>query len=250
MVKSVPVPDSATVWGLPFALSITVMLPLRAPVAVGVKVTLIAQLMVAANDAPQLFVSAKSPEAAIGAIFNVALPVFFSVIAWAGVLVVVTSWPPRFKLAGMNVATGALAVPMPVSAAVCGLLLSASVKTSVADSIETWEGVKVTLTVHEAPAARLLPHVLDEILKSIAGEGGVMAVTITFVMAMAVVSLLVRVTVWDAVTEPTSCVPKSTVAGETSTGSTSGNLATNASEVPLSEVWNAPAVVGISPHDV
>ena len=48
-VKSVPVPDSAMVCGLPLASSVTVMLPLRAPVAVGVNVTLIVQLAPAAR---------------------------------------------------------------------------------------------------------------------------------------------------------------------------------------------------------
>jgi hypothetical protein len=47
--------------GLLGALSVTVTVPVRAPVAVGVKETLIAQVANAATDVPQLFVSAKSP---------------------------------------------------------------------------------------------------------------------------------------------------------------------------------------------
>jgi hypothetical protein len=41
---SVPVPDSATVCGLPQALSLTATVPVLGPVAVGVKVTVMVQL--------------------------------------------------------------------------------------------------------------------------------------------------------------------------------------------------------------
>ena len=40
------------------ALSVTVSVPVREPVVVGVKVTFTVQLVLAANDAPQLFVCA------------------------------------------------------------------------------------------------------------------------------------------------------------------------------------------------
>src|SRR5580692_4228285 len=91
IVKSVPVPVSGSDCGLPLASSVTVIAPLRAPVVVGVNVTLIEQDMVAASVAPQVFVSAKSPELAMDMIFRVTLPLFFNVIILAGELVVVTS---------------------------------------------------------------------------------------------------------------------------------------------------------------
>ena len=53
---AVPVPERVTLWGLPVALSVTVIAPVRVPVAVGVNVTLIAQLAPAATETPQLFV--------------------------------------------------------------------------------------------------------------------------------------------------------------------------------------------------
>jgi hypothetical protein len=52
----VPVPERLTICGLPLALSVMVTAPLRVPVAVGVKVTLIVQLFPAATLVPQLFV--------------------------------------------------------------------------------------------------------------------------------------------------------------------------------------------------
>src|SRR5439155_18162743 len=59
--KPAPVPDRLAVCGLLVALSVTVKAPLRVPVAVGVKVTLIVQFAPAATEAPQLLVWAKSP---------------------------------------------------------------------------------------------------------------------------------------------------------------------------------------------
>ena len=56
-----PVPVKPTVCGLPTALSEMLIVPLRVPVAVGVKVTLIVQLAPAASELPQLSVCAKSP---------------------------------------------------------------------------------------------------------------------------------------------------------------------------------------------
>src|SRR5438874_746877 len=58
---AVPVPDTPEVWGLLLALSVTVSVPLRDPVAVGVNVTSIEQLAPAARLVPQLLVCAKSP---------------------------------------------------------------------------------------------------------------------------------------------------------------------------------------------
>ena len=63
-VEPTPVPDTPAVWGLLLALSVTVNVALRAPVAVGVKVTLIVQVPLAAKVEGlmgQLLVCPKSP---------------------------------------------------------------------------------------------------------------------------------------------------------------------------------------------
>jgi hypothetical protein len=74
-----PLPLKATVCGDPAALSVIVSEPLRVPVAVGVNVTAIMQFAPAATDVPQVFVSAKSPEAAIELIVRAACPLLVSV---------------------------------------------------------------------------------------------------------------------------------------------------------------------------
>ena len=56
-----PVPDTPEVWGLLLALSVTVKIALRVPVAVGVKVTLMVQVAPVAKVEGQLLVCPKSP---------------------------------------------------------------------------------------------------------------------------------------------------------------------------------------------
>ena len=55
-----PVPERLTLWGLPLRLSAMLRAAVAAPLAEGLKVTLIVQLAPAATELPQLLVSAKS----------------------------------------------------------------------------------------------------------------------------------------------------------------------------------------------
>ena len=86
--KPVPMPESATVWGVPRALTVIVKAPVRVPVAVGVKVTPMLQLFPTARGVPtaQVVVSAsraKSPLTAKSVKFNVPSPVFVTERGWA-----------------------------------------------------------------------------------------------------------------------------------------------------------------------
>lgn len=81
-----PVPVSATVCGLPEALSAMLSNPPRIPAAVGVKVMLILQLARPATALPQLLVAAKSPLVVIDVMFSGALPGLLRAIV-CGVLV-------------------------------------------------------------------------------------------------------------------------------------------------------------------
>ena len=83
----VPVPDSPTVCGLPLALSVTVIEPVREPAAVGVKVTEIVQLAPATTELPQVLVWLKSPLAAIVVIVRVADPLLVNVTDCAALVV-------------------------------------------------------------------------------------------------------------------------------------------------------------------
>ena len=118
-VKSCPMPLSVTVWGLLAALSVSVSVPLRGPLAVGVKVTSIVQLDPEASEPPQLLVWAKSPLMLMVSGTRAPLPVSLRVRV-CGELVVETVCPGKLKEVAERVAAGAS--PVPVNSTVCGLL--------------------------------------------------------------------------------------------------------------------------------
>jgi hypothetical protein len=82
----VPVPESETVCGLPGALSLIDSVPVRVPVAVGVKVTDIVQFAPAARDVVQAVVFAKSPVIVILMPVSGALPSEYRVTVCAGLV--------------------------------------------------------------------------------------------------------------------------------------------------------------------
>src|SRR5205807_997798 len=116
---AVPLPASPSPYTTLFRSSTTDSVPVRAPEAVGVKVTSMVQFAPAANVAglvgqafaPEL-VAAKSPEAPNELMVKAAVPVFVSVTV-IGVLAVDSSWLPKPRLVGANPAPGA--VPLPES---------------------------------------------------------------------------------------------------------------------------------------
>jgi hypothetical protein len=89
----VPVPVKLTVWVLPVAsllLSVTVNVPVRAPAAVGLKVTLMVQEPPAVTLLPQLLASEKSPLMATLATASAAPPVLLRVTVCAALVVPVS----------------------------------------------------------------------------------------------------------------------------------------------------------------
>src|SRR5260370_641415 len=83
---SAPLPERVMACGLAGALSVMLIAPARAPVAVGVKVTEMLQEALAAKLVPQLSVSAKSPLALILVIASGALPGLVSVTGGAEIV--------------------------------------------------------------------------------------------------------------------------------------------------------------------
>ena len=152
----VPVPVSPTVWGLPAASSATLTDALRAAATVGVKVTEILQLELAARAAGQLLVCAKSPAFVppmlMLVMVSVELPVLLSVTELAP-LVVLTTWLPNATLAGASETTGV--TPVPESAAVCGLPAALSATLSDAERDPVAEGVNVRTRLHVPPTGRV-----------------------------------------------------------------------------------------------
>lgn len=142
-------------------LSVMVRVAVRLPEAVGVKVTLIRQLLLAERVAPQVVVLAKSPAlvppTAILVMVSPVFPVLFSVTDCAP-LATPTFWLVKVRLVVVKVATGAL--PVPVMFTDCGLLLALSVSTNAAVRLPEAVGEKVTEKVHVPAAASELPQVV------------------------------------------------------------------------------------------
>ena len=86
-LDAAPVPVSATVCGLPVALSVTVIVPGWLPVAVGVKVTLMVQLAAGATEVPQVLVWAYCVLAVMLVRFSNAVPVLVRVTVCAALAV-------------------------------------------------------------------------------------------------------------------------------------------------------------------
>ena len=157
-VKSHAVPLTASVCGLPVALSAMESVAERVPLAPagGVKVIMTTQVALAARVAPLVHVvpvaTAKSDpfvpvKPGVAVMFSVELPVFFTVTVCAA-LVVVTSCPLKLiGVDGVSVTTGAEATPVPVKDSVCGLPVPLSVRVSVAERAPAALGVKVMLIV-------------------------------------------------------------------------------------------------------
>jgi hypothetical protein len=145
-------------WLPPAALSAMVTAPVREPAAVGVNVTLIAQLLPLATLLPQLFVSPKSPLAVIPVIDSGALPVLLKTTLW-GALVVLTIWVVKVKLAGASATTG-IGTPLPANGIVSGESDALSVIITEPYLFPAAVGVNVTLITQLKPAPRLAGQVL------------------------------------------------------------------------------------------
>lgn len=153
MVMVAPIPESATMCGLPGALSTIVNVPVRLPLAAGEKVTLIM------HDAPmptatvQPFTTAKSPLAVALVMVSGAPPLFVTVTVWAA-LVEPTSTAPK-KSGAERLNPGTLLEPVPERATLCGLPAALSTMKMVPLRLPGAEGVKVTKMVQELPGATL-----------------------------------------------------------------------------------------------
>jgi hypothetical protein len=190
-------------------LSVTFKVALRVPVVAGLKVTLIVQLALAANELPQLLVCAKSP-AAVPVIVKLVIviavvPTFLSVTVLAA-LVLPTVTEPKLRLVGVSSAV----VPVPLSGTCCGLPAALSVTVRFALRAPVVDGLNVRLTVQLAATARELPQVV-----AVSGKSAVsVPVTAILLMVSAVVPTFVSVTFLTALVKPTAHVPKASGVGE------------------------------------
>jgi hypothetical protein len=200
-----PVPDKATVSGLPGE-SVMVNVAVRVPAAEGLNVTEMMQLAEGARVAAQVLLeTAKSaafaPAMAILDTLIATVPPLVNVTACGG-LAVPTASREKVRLAGATLAFSM--APIPESATVCGLLLASSVKVRLAVRAPSADGVNAMLTVQLAAGARDAPQVLLEVAKS--PEFG--PVNVTLLMEIAEAPLFCNVAVWMAEVAPRLMMPK------------------------------------------
>jgi hypothetical protein len=147
-----PFPARFTVCGLLLAPSVTLSVPLRAPVAVGANLTLKVQLLDAARVEPHVLVCVKSPATATALIDTPIVELFVSVTVCAA-LTLPTTVSLKFNLPGE---AARLTTPFPLSDAVCGLFAALSVMVRIPDREPIAVGVNRTSTSHDRPAPRLV----------------------------------------------------------------------------------------------
>jgi hypothetical protein len=183
--------------------------PVRVPVAVGLKVTLIVQLAAAARLDPQVLVCAKSlafaPVMLMPILVIEVVVLLLVMVMVCAALVVPTLWLLNVRLAGESWTK----VPVPVNDTVWGLPLALSVMERLAVRLFLFVGVKVTLRVQLDPAATLVPQVFVWLKSPL-----FVPVIVMLVMLSDAVPVLDKVTTWAALLVPSNWVPNVSVAGE------------------------------------
>jgi len=189
----------------------TISVPLSAPVVVGVKVTLIVQLAIAASVVPHVLVWAKSPEAEMTMLDSVPVPVLVNDTVCAG-LVVPVAWLAKVSVVGLTVATGC---PAPLTVIEAEALFDPPVPLQISVYVETPVIVGDTrllplvgcVPLHAPLAVHAVACVLDQVkvellpevsvdgfaVKVTVGIGGVVTVTVVDARAVPLVPVQVSV---------------------------------------------------------
>src|ERR1700691_4632491 len=246
--KSHAVPFRTTVCGLPLAESVTVMALATGP---GVVVALGLNATVKTKGAPPgetvsttgsvgqvVFVIVNGSVAGIEIAETVSGVIVLGllIVTVCVALVVVSNWPADVRFVGLNVMAPAVVLPLPVSDTVSGWPGSKlSGVASVAAFGPAADGVYVTPKVQEEPPGRDSPTVqvppADGALKSVPLPAlGVITTVNGKVTGVAVLFVIVKKN--GCVAVPTSCVPKSLLAGVIVIVGVSGKSATNAFVAP------------------
>jgi hypothetical protein len=208
-----PVPFNVTVCGDPVALSAIDSEAVRAPLAVGLNVTLIVHCAFAPTLPPQPLVSAKSPALAPVRVTPVTVmavePLFVRVTVCAALAVPIGS-EANVNVVGATPSVKPAAAPVPLKPTVCvvGDALSVIVMVAVREPLAP--GLNVTLIV-QCEFAATLPAQLSVSVKSLpsAPEKAMLEIV------SAVELLFVNVTACAVLAAPTVCDANVSIAGDT-----------------------------------
>ena len=204
------VPASGMICVVPVVeLSVTVSVAARAPVAAGVKLTVIVQLAAAASDVPQVFVSAKSPalvpEISTLEIVSGPVPVLVRFALCVAAVLATTVVPKVSPSCGSKSATPRSGAPVPLSVAVCGEFVALSTTAIDPVSAPVANGVKFTENVQLAPAASVtgtVPQVF------VSGKLGLLVEAVIPVIVMAALVGFENVSVCTPALAPTGVLAK------------------------------------------
>ena len=156
-----PVPVSAAVCGLPLALSVTVIVAVRVPVAVGENVTAMLQLKFGSSGLMQLLVCPKSPASAAVIVMLLMVRFAFPLLVrfrFCAALVVPMACVANVRVEGVRLTSGTLLViPVPFSVIVRGLPGALSVMVRVEVRAPAADGVNVILNTHDDPGETWVP---------------------------------------------------------------------------------------------
>jgi hypothetical protein len=152
---AMPVPTKVTGDTATLLLLLSDSDPLRLPVAAGVKVILMMQLLFGARVLPQVLVWPKSPVALIPEIVSGPSPLLVRVTGWALLLTPII-WLLKVRLAGDQAAAGV--VPFPESVLEGGVLVKSPETLRDPLRVPCAVGVKVTVMMQLVPAATKVPQ--------------------------------------------------------------------------------------------
>lgn len=219
------VPVNVTVCGLPVALSVNVIAPVRVPAAVGLneiwKVQLDESTAMLGHCA--VVAPAKSPVVTMLVKVTFTLPLFETVTVCVA-LVVPTVCEAKVSIVGEIVIVPKGAAPVPLNVTVCGLPVALSDTFKVAVRVPTAVGVNKTLIVQFAPPARVPIglHPPDIVGKGKLKSPAFVPVTVNPEKFTVAVPLFVTVTVSAALVVPTVCAAKVKLVGATVTPDVAG----------------------------
>ena len=226
--EAIPVPVSVMICVPPLLLSLTVIPPVRVPLATGVKFTAITQLPPAATgvDVEQVVLGsrAKSPLAVKELMFSELLPAFLKVIDCAAAVVPSTVLP-KVRLDGFRDTPATTPVPLSVIVCMPPLALSAMVTTPVRVPLAV--GVNVTAIVQVPEAATGVE--VEQVLPLPRAKS---PLAVKALMFRALVPVFVSVTDCAAAVVPTTVLPKVRLEGFRDTPATA--------PVPLSAIVCVP----------
>ena len=163
----IPVPDKLMVLGELVALLVTEMLPLKAPVVVGLKTTLKAafapEVKVRGKESP--LVLKPAPATVIWDTVTLLVPVFVSVTG--RMLLLPTLTLPKLVLRGLAERKSAVLVPVPDSVSIVGELVALLPTATLPLKVPAVAGVKTTLKTAFAPDVRVRGRESPLVLKPV-----------------------------------------------------------------------------------